>query len=237
MIHLKLDNHRPGTKEVSLPECHYSYILIVNNTAHHIRLYDSGGRGIENLIAESFPYTTISLPKPLNANSVFIDFTGAQVGERAHIYFLVDNPGLIGNFIQAAPAVVMDVNIANISTLTALRTRGIEWDTWSMSVESLGNTAITLTRPAESGRIHVITGFEALIFGASAALDIPTTLRLGATVVYKSVIGSGAVRGSRIGYMGSKIAAPAGVDVSIQAGAGGAGVITTLNLVGYSRGA
>ena len=113
MIHISIDSHEAGTKEISLPECQYSYILFNNNTQHNIRVYSCISRSPESLVADCSPYMITTFPKPTTINQVYIDFTGARPGERAHIYFMTENPGLVASLAQStAPSLVNVVHLS-----------------------------------------------------------------------------------------------------------------------------
>jgi phage minor structural protein len=111
----------------------------------------------------------------------------------------------------------------------------VEWPKWSVTGDSAANSGLSISRAGESGRIHVVTGFEAVISGAAAGADIIVELRRNTTLLWKSVIGSASPRGARTGLTRAEIEALAGEAVSLNATAGGTGCVVTLNLVGYTR--
>lgn len=106
---------------------------------------------------------------------------------------------------------------------------------WAVTLDSAINTAATLTRAAVGGKRHYITGIEVSISGAAAANDITIDLRDNATVIWREIIGSGAPRGERVGVVFSHpVMCGLSVTASLAASAGGAGVVATLNITGYT---
>jgi hypothetical protein len=107
---------------------------------------------------------------------------------------------------------------------------------WAVSQASVAATAQTVTRAAEAGKTHYVQGFEAVIGGADTTVAIPVTLRLGATIVWRTRFGPVAKQGDRVGVMFPQaLAAAAGEAVSLEVGGGSAGVVTDANLSGYTR--
>lgn len=106
---------------------------------------------------------------------------------------------------------------------------------WATSQDSVANTALTVTRAAEASRAHYVTMLEVVVSGAAAANDITVLLKQGATVKWKEVIGSGAARGTAVGFTTSQgIEFAENTAVTVEVLAGGAGVVTTTNLAGYT---
>jgi hypothetical protein len=116
---------------------------------------------------------------------------------------------------------------------------------WSQNVAVAGSTAQsadsginspqTLTKAAVTGKSHYITSLEVSISGAAAANDITISLKDGSTVVWKEIIGSGAPRGERAGIVfTSPIKMTAATATTLVVDAGGAGVLTSANLAGYT---
>jgi hypothetical protein len=107
---------------------------------------------------------------------------------------------------------------------------------WSVNNTSAANAAVTTSKAAEPGKRHYVTGFSAVISGAAAANDISVELRDGATVKWREYIGSGAARGARVavnlGTGGIEMSVNAAVNLVVSAG--GAGVVTDANLVGFT---
>lgn len=106
---------------------------------------------------------------------------------------------------------------------------------WAITQDSGNNAAQTLTKALSAGKAHYITGFEVSIAGAAAVNDITVSLKDGSTTIWKGNIGSGSPRGERTGVaFAFPVALTAGQAANLVVDAGGAGVITTANLVGYT---
>lgn len=115
---------------------------------------------------------------------------------------------------------------------SAVRKESSEWDEVD---DSLVNTAVTITHAAEAGRRHYVVGFEASTRGADLTADIQVELREGATVRWRINLGSGSIRGERGGVVLPRPREYAeNAAVTLNAGGGGAGVIVTLNMLGYT---
>lgn len=107
---------------------------------------------------------------------------------------------------------------------------------WSVADDSAVNTAKTITKDAEADKRHYITGVDVFISAAAAANDITVELRDGATKKWKGIIGSGAARGTRIGFVDQDgIMLSTNTAANLVVDAGGAGVVTHLNMIGYTR--
>lgn len=105
---------------------------------------------------------------------------------------------------------------------------------WTVSQDSSANTAQTLTKAADASR-HFVSGFEVATQGASIAADIVCTLKEGSTVRWRSVIGAGAARGERTGLsFTNPFVFAANTAVTLEITAGGAGVVTTGNIEGFT---
>lgn len=105
---------------------------------------------------------------------------------------------------------------------------------WTISQDSAANTLQTLTRAGEAGA-HYVSGFEVATQGAAIGADIVCTLSEGGTVRWRSVIGAGAARGERTGLsFTNPIRFAPGVNVVLTIAAGGAGVITSGNIEGFT---
>ena len=115
---------------------------------------------------------------------------------------------------------------------SAVKKESSEWDEVD---DSAVNTVVTITHAAEAGRRHYVEGFEASIRGADLTSDVIVELREGATVRWRINLGSGSIRGERGGVVFNHprefaVNSP----VTVNAGVGGAGVIITLNMLGYT---
>lgn len=102
-----------------------------------------------------------------------------------------------------------------------------------ISGTSPANTAQTLRVPGQAGRQLFLTGYLVWIDEAAAFLDITVDIKDGNTVIWRDIIPSAAVRGTRIGVIWGnpgKIAITTGNDLSMAISAGGASVVTVGNL-------
>ncbi len=109
---------------------------------------------------------------------------------------------------------------------------------WTEVLDSAPDTAQTVTHAGEADRRHYVTCFEVVVSGADVGVaDITIELLEGATPRWRTKIGANSVRGERTGVVYQKvpIQIASGSAVSLTASAGGAGVVTTLNLGGQTR--
>lgn len=109
---------------------------------------------------------------------------------------------------------------------------------WTEVDDSAVDTAQTVTHAAEADRRHYVTCFEVVVSGADVgAADINIEILEGATVRWRTKIGANSVRGERSGVVFQKVPVQIAIGsaVSLTASAGGAGVVTTLNLGGQTR--
>jgi hypothetical protein len=107
---------------------------------------------------------------------------------------------------------------------------------WAVTGTSTANTEQTITKAAEAGKKHVVTAFEVVIRGAAAGTDISVALKDGTTVKWQTYIGSGAVRGERVGIVFAHgIEMTTNTAANLYVGAGGASVITEANMAGYTK--
>lgn len=106
---------------------------------------------------------------------------------------------------------------------------------WDEVGDGLANAAVTITHVAEVDRQHYVVGFECSIRGADLGLDIILELREGATVRWRINLGSGSIRGERAGVVLPRPRQYAvNSPVTLNATAGGAGVISSLSMMGYT---
>ena len=106
---------------------------------------------------------------------------------------------------------------------------------WDENGVSAAGGAITITHAAEPGKRHIITGFEALALGAALGNDVTIELREDAAVRWRTGLGDAALVGERTGLMFSKPREfGLNAEASLVADAGGAGVLMTLTLTGYT---
>ena len=108
---------------------------------------------------------------------------------------------------------------------------------WSVTGDSSANVAKTITKAAVAGERHYITGFDVSISGADAGADITISLKDGSTDKWKVVIGSGSARGATRScrFDGAPIMMTVNTAANLVVTAGGALVITHLNLNGYTQ--
>ena len=107
---------------------------------------------------------------------------------------------------------------------------------WTMTGRSLANTAKTLTKPAQAGKRHYLTSYLVWIDDAASAQDVTIEIRDGALTIWEDTIGNAALRGTRVGmnWGNPGIELSSGSDLSIVVGAGGASVVTVVNMTGYT---
>jgi hypothetical protein len=107
---------------------------------------------------------------------------------------------------------------------------------WSITQDSTANTIQTLTKAAVTGKTHYIMGVFVFTGAATVgAADVTALLKDGTTVVWKGIIGAGDAQGACIGFTVSvPIAMTAGNAVNLVVSAGGASVVTTANIIGYT---
>lgn len=99
MIRLTIDRLDAGTQQLDLPYCQYSHVLILNNSAHHLILASERSLAPQSMVGECPPYSTISFPLPPTLQTCYISRGGgAFAGERGHIFFLTEAPGMVGQF-------------------------------------------------------------------------------------------------------------------------------------------
>lgn len=107
------------------------------------------------------------------------------------------------------------------------------------TADSEANTAKTITIAAVEGKSHYITAIEVSISGAAAVSTITVTLKEDAAGTpvskWKEIIGIGASIGTRVGLaLPFPIKLTAGKTADLVISAGGASVVTTGNIAGYT---
>lgn len=106
---------------------------------------------------------------------------------------------------------------------------------WTEVTDGTANAVATLTHAATVGQRHYVTGWEAVTKGAALGNDVVVELREGATVKWRSTLGNTAVQGERTGVMYPRaLEFASGIAVTLTAEAGGALVIITLSMLGYT---
>lgn len=100
---------------------------------------------------------------------------------------------------------------------------------------SSANTAKTVTISAVASKKHYCLGYLVVIRGAASSLDIIVTLKDDTTVKLTDVIGNGSPSGTGItnpyGYL---LECTTNKNLTLNVGAGGAGVYTELTVWGYT---
>ncbi len=106
---------------------------------------------------------------------------------------------------------------------------------WDEVVDSGDNAAAALAHALEAGRRHFVTGFEVVSKGAALGNDVIVELKEGATIKWRTSLGNAALEGERTGVMFPRpMEFALATAVDLEAGAGGAGVILTLSMLGYT---
>jgi len=106
---------------------------------------------------------------------------------------------------------------------------------WTEVGDSVANTALTLSHALVVGQRHYVTGFEAVTKGATLAQDVVVELRDGVDVKWRTTLGNAAVEGERTGVMFPRAMEwTSGVAVDLNVEAGGALVVITLSMLGYT---
>ncbi len=105
---------------------------------------------------------------------------------------------------------------------------------WTATQDSAANAAQTLTKAAVAGKKHCITALSVAVSGAAAAADITVTLKDGATVIWKGVVGTGARGMGLIKDFLFPLVLSENSAANLEVAAGGASVVTTANLTGYT---
>jgi hypothetical protein len=154
--------------------------------------------------------------------------------------------------LAAGLANIGDVDVASIAAGTNLigkvgidqttpgTTNGVVMNAsiaeWAVTGDSAANTAQTITKAAEASNKHVVTAFEVVISGAAAGADISVALKDGDTVKWQTYIGTSAVRGERVGIVFAHgIEMTTNTAANLVVGAGGASVVTSANMAGYTK--
>ena len=107
---------------------------------------------------------------------------------------------------------------------------------WSLTEDSSIDTSISLTKVAEVGKIHYITGFLVAVTAGPIVGDTYVQINNGADLLWNDVIGNEATQGERIGAMFAKpLVCAVNTDVTLFVGSGGTGVIMKLTLLGYTK--
>lgn len=107
---------------------------------------------------------------------------------------------------------------------------------WAVTQDSAANTSQTLSKAAVAAKRHYLLACEVVISAAAVGTaDIVVTVQDGGTVLWKSIVGAGAPRGERVGVVFSQpLQCSVNTAAQVVVGAGGASVVTTANLCGYT---
>lgn len=107
---------------------------------------------------------------------------------------------------------------------------------WVISGDSTANTGLILTKAAEAGKIHYITGFLAVVIGAAVGNSDVYVQVNNAAFAWNDAIGAEAPRGERIGAMFAKpLVCDVNTEVELYVGPAGADAVTKLTLLGYTK--
>ncbi len=106
---------------------------------------------------------------------------------------------------------------------------------WDEAADGGANAIATLTHALTAGQRHFVTGFEAVSKGAALAADVVVELREGANVKWRTTLGNTALQGERTGVMFPRpMEFALATAVTLEATAGGALVVITLSMLGYT---
>ena len=108
---------------------------------------------------------------------------------------------------------------------------------WILTGDSNANTGLTLTKAAEEGKIHYITGFLVVVIGAAVSVgDVYVQINSSQNFLWNDAIGNEAPRGERVGAMFSKpLVCDVNTEVELYVGPAGADAVTKLTLLGYTK--
>lgn len=102
----------------------------------------------------------------------------------------------------------------------------------SVTADSAANTALTQTVAAVAGKSHYLYAFGASVGAAALASTVTVTIKDGATAIYKVTLGVGSPIGeARYREFAKPIKITTAAALTLEATAGGAGVVMTGNLV------
>lgn len=168
--------------------------------------------------------------------------TLARLHPFTEYFLLADTSGTVDVTIfevfSKDPSILLQNSIAQAVTLAGTIPVNLVGDGrngWFVQSFGAVNTALTVTRPAESGRQHVLTGYQFLVFDASAGNIINAEVRFGAVVRIRDRIPSGAGAGSGTDrVLPAQLVAPSNTLVDITANAPGAGAVLLLGIFGYT---
>jgi hypothetical protein len=106
---------------------------------------------------------------------------------------------------------------------------------WSVSEASSANTAKTITKTASATQQHIAMMVDVTVSGAAAGSDIAVQLKDDTTIKWQTSIASGTAEGTRIvAEFPTGIVGTLNKNMTLTAGAGGAGCVMLLTLHGYS---
>ncbi|MDP4224819.1 MAG: hypothetical protein Q8910_00415 [Bacteroidota bacterium] len=133
---------------------------------------------------------------------------------------------VLGSVTLSAAA---DVSDRTGRSLGVVSRKGIK----SITQDSTANTTNTVTLSAIASTKYKIYGYQIIVSGAAVASNIAVTLTDNATVVWKDFIGIGTSIGSGAGVIFNSPIEATAVNTAfiVSATAGGASVITTINIL------
>lgn len=106
----------------------------------------------------------------------------------------------------------------------------------SVTADSSANATLTMTVAAVNAKSHYLYSFGVSISGAALSSSITATIKDGSTSIYKVNLGVGSPVGeARYRVFSVPIKITANTNLVLEVTAGGAGVITTGNLVYITR--
>lgn len=127
--------------------------------------------------------------------------------------------------------VAIDQSVPGISNRVSLPT------CWALTQDSAPNTTQTITKPAEPAKAHYATAFEVTVHGpgAGSGLKIEVTLNDGDTPRWKRIIPNNSPAGTSVsGTFPHALRITENTDLRLHVQRGGANVLTTANLAGYT---
>lgn len=192
------------------------------------------------LVADQPCGQILLVASPTNTVNIFIGDSTAQTfplapGQAISIRVAANANELWVRSASGTSTVNWMVDASWVSSNSSTITGSTVASSWTVTADSVANTLQTLTRALVAGKSHYVTMIEVSISGGAAANPIFVTLMDGATIKWKESIGSGAPRGTTVGFTTPfPILITAGVAVGLVVDAGGVGVVTTANLGGYT---
>lgn len=227
MITTILDGLSAGSRVINLPECQIKWILVKNNSNRTIR-FASDASGWQTVFGEVAAYMTDSIPIPINLQACHIDWNAvALANERSFIYFLPENPQLIGNFLTQYSEAIRE-----------------DWSHLANAPDN--NLPLNIIINAIPNRYHVITsfGFNYRVMATPTTNNaniIKTTLMalhpIDASLArdfWLSNIPPNSPDGSGVYVTGIKLVCPINTMVDFHIDQGGINTLITGMIAGYT---